>query len=46
MGRREEGERELKKMNATESTEDTEGKKLGALGVLGGKENYWEGGDR
>jgi len=43
MGRREEWERELKKMNATESTEDTEGKKLGALG---GKDNYWEGGDR
>jgi len=48
MGRREErkeGEEE-KKMKATESTEDTEGIILSALGVLGGKENYLEGGKR
>ena len=41
MGRRE--EKVIEKMKATETTEDTEGI---ILGVLGGKENYWEGGDR
>ena len=34
------------KMKATESTEGTEGIILSALGVLGGKENYWEGENR